>query len=226
MGSAHGQDATDRMMEKCGKLKRQADREFCIKQVIKEAPVAAPVPKLTLQPDPPTLTPETMDFPRVDRTEWNKTITIKTDSFSKDISYLGPEQSEGSTYSQPQYTWRLTGHVDKQTSAETFMISFSDTYQADGWRFWKWADSDKAESLPVIIGNRRAFSCSRGTCLYHEPLGIVVSRGFVERAARDGIWVKLKSTNGAEFTFKINSEDSSRILSAIADCKNTACAGS
>jgi len=207
----------DILKEACVSLKTPAKRIECLDAAArlnissnKDAFIIPPVPV-------------EKSFPKLAHDDWVRVVSVKNDSFSKDIQFSGISKTEGKTFTSPEYSWRANAFLGKTSGKDTYMISFNDLYVATKWKMWTWANSDQAEELKIVQGHREVSSCGGGTCLFSEPLGILVDRKFMLDAANQGIWIKLKSQTGDEFSLKVTSEDASALLSAISECKLNLC---
>lgn len=213
--------AADVLISRCEKLKRQTDRDSCIKEAIRISEAKSSPEKKV---DAPLADSQEASFPRTSEDVWRGAVKIKTDNFSKEITYSTNSTTDGWTYGSPEYTWTTNAYVEKATGKTSFMISFADIYGGNRWKFWRYADSDKAEKLDVVSGNKRVSSCSvRGGCIYSESLAILLTKEFLVSAANEGREIKLQSSNGDSFIFKLSSDEASNLLSAVDACKNTGC---
>lgn len=217
----------DAQLARCERLKRQADRDTCIKEAMRTpaagAQSTAATPKPVAPKEPPSILGN-VKFPVLPEIEWRREITIKTDEFSKNITYSAKEHTDGSTYGTPEYEWSVKGYVEKATSQFSAMIVFSDSYTGNRWKFWKYADTDQAEKLDTVVGSRKVSSCSRYSgCLYFETMGIVVTKEFLVSAANNGREIKLTSSNGDSYILRVSSDEASNLLSAVSMCRNTGC---
>ncbi|WP_295991681.1 hypothetical protein [Rugamonas sp.] len=207
----------DILKEACVSLKTPAKRIECLDAIGR---VNFTTKKDAIHPLP---APAEKAFPELAHEDWAKLVSVKNDSFSKDIQFSGISKNEGKTFGSPEYSWKANAFLGKTSGLDTYMISFNDLYVAAKWKMWTWASSDRAEDLKILQGHRDVSSCGAGTCLFSEPLGIMVDRKFMIDAANQGIWIKLKSQTGEEFSLKVSSEDASALLSAVAECKLNLC---
>lgn len=130
---------------------------------------------------------------------WKSTVQLSPSSeFDRSLILRGRKYSEGNFYGHPAREWHLATLINKSTGKREHALVFFDAYDGRGWRFWKFANTDEAESLRVTVANRKVGSCGRYTgCSHYEDIVVDLDERLLERRAATGLRVRLTASGDA-----------------------------
>lgn len=134
---------------------------------------------------------------------WKSTIEVSENEFDKNITLASAKETFGNYWGTPEKTWYLASLVNKSSGDRQYYLYFSNSYDGN-WRFWKYADTDDADTLKVLEINREVGSCVGSTgCGHYETVAVVLDEKILEKAASKGLKVRISGKNADPFVITL-----------------------
>lgn len=131
--------------------------------------------------------------------DWRQRVSITDTQFDQYARIEGLSGTSGNYYGHPAREWQLMTLLDKKTGAATHVLYFSDTYDGSGWRFWRSASTDKAETLKLEYKKRSVGSCSRYSgCSHYETVAFAIPAEVMQRGSLEGLNLRLSADGDQE----------------------------
>lgn len=110
-------------------------------------------------------------------------VTVNRSEFSKQVTLDGPTLVLGQLFGRPASWLSFRSFVDRKTGDVEHWIIYREFYEAQRAKRWRFAATDSAEDLRVIPIESKLSTCSRGSCLFEESVGVVVPHQTLEKAS-------------------------------------------
>lgn len=135
-------------------------------------------------------------------------ISVRTDSFKKQVNFSGPNVAKDETDDLHIRAWKF-----EKTGDISYQIYIADYYYGD-WRFYDAAYDSNGDRFDTTKISREVGSCNKYGCSHVEHLGLNVSKQYLEKNASTGISFKVSGKAG-EQVFYIPSAYVQAILQVV-----------
>jgi hypothetical protein len=122
------------------------------------------------------------------------TITVKSDPYKDSIEYQSGVSKSGSLMDQD--IWLLIAQKNRKTGRIIYYVQWANVYDADGWRFYSYANAEGGEKLEFEEVSRDVSNCGSGTCIHDETYNIYLTPEKLSHGATSGISFKIFARDG------------------------------